>query len=144
MSGLSELSEQAVETFIRYWETAFNNRDYRDMAAHYTHDAVLVGTHLATLHGRPAIERFWRQASHGAHQVGLTRTVHADEVDHDGALGFVRGTVVITPAGETSATVVRYLTLWRRRADGLWRIAMDISSAGPHAQPPSPDVEMVG
>lgn len=135
MSGLKELTDDTVTRFIRYWETTFNTRNYRAMAGYYTHDALLIGTHLRTLHGRPAIEQFWQQASHGAHEAGLTRTVHVDAVDSDGGLGYVRGTVTVASGGDAPATVVRYVTLWKRRSDMLWRIAVDISSTGPAPHP---------
>ena len=131
MSGLRELTDQSVGRFIGYWEQAFNNQSYRAMARYYTHDAVLIGTHMDTLHGRPAIEQFWQSASHGAHQAGLTRRVYVEDVDRDNELGFVRGTVTVAPGTDIPAAVVRYFTLWKRRSDKLWRIAVDISSAGP-------------
>lgn len=135
MSGLTDMNDGTVEEFIRFWEAAFDSQHYRAMAGYYTQDAVLIGTHLDALHGQAAIEQFWRTASHGAHAAGLTRTVQVDEVGSEGGLAFVRGTVAMASTDHTPAAIVRYVTLWKRQPDMRWRIAVDISSAGPASRP---------
>jgi uncharacterized protein (TIGR02246 family) len=129
MSGLADLEGESVREFARYWETALNEADYRAMADYYTQDAQLIAHQTETVGGRAAIERFWRASSEGAKAAGVRRTVHLDDAGSDGGLGYLRGTVVLARAER--ATTVRYLTLWKREADGRWRIAVDISSPGP-------------
>ena len=129
MSGLADLEDETVGDFAHYWETVFNKGDYRAVAAYYTEDAQLIATQVETIEGRPAIERFWRTASEGANAAGVRRTVQVEDAGSDGGLGYLRGTVVLD-MGER-ATTVRYLTLWKREADGRWRIAVDISSPSP-------------
>ncbi|MEV4621120.1 DUF4440 domain-containing protein [Asanoa sp. NPDC049573] len=131
MSGLADLEAKTVRDFVRYWETVFNEGDYRAVAAYYTHDARLIGTEMETIEGRPAIERFWLRAAERATAAGVRRTVHVDDTGSDGDLGYLRGRVVVA-IGE-GVTTFRYLTLWRREADGRWRIAVDISSPGPRS-----------
>lgn len=129
MSGLTDLEGETVRDFVRYWEKAFNDGDYRAMAAYYTQDAQLIATQTETTGGRPAIERFWRAASEGANAAGMRRTVQVEDAGSDRELGYLRGVVALT-TGEQMA-MVRYLTLWKREADGRWRIAVDISSPSP-------------
>jgi uncharacterized protein (TIGR02246 family) len=131
MSGLADLEDQTVEDFAHYWETVFNDGDYRALAAYYTEDARLIATQLETVEGRAAIERFWRAGSEGANAAGVRRTVQVEDAGSDGELGYLRGTVVL--AINERATTVRYLTLWKREADGRWRIAVDISSPSPQS-----------
>jgi uncharacterized protein (TIGR02246 family) len=129
MSGLADLERETVREFARYWETAFNEGDYRAVADYYTQDAQLIADQTEAVGGRAAIARFWRAASEGANAAGVRRTVHVDDAGSDGGLGYLRGRVVLGRAERT--TTVRYLTLWKREADGRWRIAVDISSPGP-------------
>jgi len=129
MSGLADLEDETVGDFAHYWETVFNEGDYRAVAAYYTEDAQLIATQMETIEGRPAIEQFWQTASEGANAAGVRRTVQVEDAGSDGELGYLRGTVVLD-MGERAATV-RFLTLWKREADGRWRIAVDISSPSP-------------
>jgi uncharacterized protein (TIGR02246 family) len=132
MLGLTSLDNDAVQEFTRRWESMFNQGNYRAMAGHYAQDATLIATQQETVTGRPAIERFWQHACEHAETVQLKRTVHVEEVGSDGDLGYLRGTVVLAAGDRQAATTVRYLTLWKRQPDGAWRVAVDISSAGPH------------
>jgi ketosteroid isomerase-like protein len=129
MSGLADLEADTVRDFARYWEAAFNEGDYRAIAGYYTLGARLIAAQAETVGGHPAIERFWQDATERAKAAGVRRTVQADEAGSDGELGYLRGTVVLARAEQV--TTVRYLTLWKREADGRWRIAVDISSPSP-------------
>ena len=129
MSGLADLEADTVRNFARYWEAVFNEGAYRALARYYTPDARLIAAQAETVGGHPAIERFWQDATERAKAAGVRRTVQADEAGSDGDLGYLRGTVMLARAEQV--TTVRYLTLWKREADGRWRIAVDISSPSP-------------
>ena len=129
MSGLADLEADTVRDFARYWEAVFNEGDCRAIAGYYTLDARLIAAQAETVGGHPAIERFWQDATQRAKAAGVRRTVQADEAGSDGELGYLRGTVMLARAEQV--TTVRYLTLWKREADGRWRIAVDISSPSP-------------
>jgi ketosteroid isomerase-like protein len=129
MSGLADLEADTVRDFARYWEAVFNEGDYRAIADNYTLGGRLIADRAETVGGHPAIEHFWQDATERAKAAGVRRTVQADEAGSDGELGYLRGTVVLTRAEQV--TTVRYLTLWKREADGRWRIAVDISSPSP-------------
>jgi ketosteroid isomerase-like protein len=129
MSGLADLEADTVRDFARYWEAVFNDGDYRAIAGYYTLGGRLIADRAETVGGHPAIEHFWQDATERAKAAGVRRTVQADEAGSDGELGYLRGTVVLARAEQV--TTVRYLTLWKREADGRWRIAVDISSPSP-------------
>jgi ketosteroid isomerase-like protein len=129
MSGLANLEGDTVQDFARYWEAVFNEGDHHAIVGYYTPDARLIAAQAETVGGRPAIERFWLDATERAKAAGVRRTVQADEAGSDGDLGYLRGTVVLAQADQVST--VRYLTLWKRETDGRWRIAVDISSPSP-------------
>ena len=103
------------------------------MAAYYAEDARLVATQHPTVEGRAAIERFWRSACEGATASGITRRVYLDEVEASGDLGYMRGFVTLG-RGDAPDTTVRYVTVWKRRADGVWRLVEDISAPAPGAR----------
>jgi uncharacterized protein (TIGR02246 family) len=131
MSGLTTLQPRETHEFIRSWEEWFNEGDYETMAAFYAEDARLIATDAPTVNGRRAIAEFLRAAGEHTRAAGLLRTVHLDGVGSAGELGYMRGTVVLSRPGTPEATTVRYLTLWRRQADGEWRLIEDISSRAP-------------
>lgn len=131
MAGLSSLDLDELRDFPRHWERLFEDGDQRQIAAHYTPDAQLVATGLPTVVGRDAIENFWRLAIERAAAAGLRRTVRLDHVEKSGSLGYMRGFVEVRGPGVS--TVTRYVTVWRREPDGLWRLAVDISCNQPEA-----------
>lgn len=130
-AGLPDLDRRTAEHFIRAWERAFDEGDYRRMAAFYTRDARLIGTNMETVDGRHDIEAFWQTACEGGRAAGLRRVIDLDEVRVSGDLGYMRGTVFLSRAGSDVSTRVRYVTLWRREEDAVWRLSVDISSAAP-------------
>ncbi len=58
------------------------------------------------------------------------------EVAVSGDLGYTWGEYTVRPAGDTGAVIRsgKYLTVWRRQPDGLWKAIVDIGNSGP---PPS-------
>lgn len=115
-----------VLRFAKEWEDLFEAADAAGMAAAYAEDAMLVATATATVRGRAAIEAFWRQSCERARSISLVRTVHPEHTERDGALGYSRGEVRMhSPGG--GGPPVRYVTVWRRQQDGLWRCIVDIS-----------------
>jgi uncharacterized protein (TIGR02246 family) len=130
-AGLPDLGRATVDRFLRAWERAFDDGDYRRMAATYTADARLIATQMETIEGRDAIEAFWRSACAGARDAGVRRSVALDEVRASDDLGFMRGVVTLRLARGGAPTRVRYVTIWRRESDGMWRLSVDISTAAP-------------
>jgi uncharacterized protein (TIGR02246 family) len=130
-TGLPDLRHATVDRFLRDWQRAFDDGDYRRMAATYTADARLIATEMETIEGRDAIEAFWRAACAGARDAGVRRSVALDEVRASDDLGFMRGVVTLRFAHGGPPTRVRYVTIWRREPDGMWRLSVDISSVAP-------------
>jgi ketosteroid isomerase-like protein len=53
------------------------------------------------------------------------------EASADGSMGYTLGTSVATargPNGETKVRRGRYLTVWRRQADGSWKVVTDLGN----------------
>ena len=116
----------AVARFVRAWQDAFDRGDYEAMASAYSDDAVLRATGMPAVSGRDAIVQFWRTACEGAKHAGIRRTVHTDQYDSCGDLAYLQGTVTLN--ADSGATVVWYVTVWKRCSDSDWKIAADTST----------------
>jgi len=127
--SLASLEHQAVEQFTREFEALFNAGDAAGMASFYAEDAKLLAENADLVRGRGAIERFWRVAIDRARAANAVRTISLDEVTSSGDLGYALGTVVVRIPGRELTT--KYATIWRRDADGRWRLAVDSSSPNP-------------
>ncbi len=135
--GLTTFDADELRRFAKRWEALFDGADAANMAASYAADALLVATGTPTVHGRAAIEAFWRQSCERARSSGLVRTVHPQHAERDGALGYSRGEVRMELPG-SALRVVRYVTVWKQQADGIWRCAIDISTQDPDREQKEP------
>ncbi len=97
-------------------------------ASFYAEDAVLMPVAEPIVEGRAAILAEWR---HNNGIPGITnqgRTVAA-EVSIAGDLGYTRGTyeaAMLGPDGQPLLEQGKWVSVWKRDADGKWRIAVDI------------------
>ena len=111
--SLASLEFEEVEQFTRAFEALFNAGDAAGMASYYAEDARLLAEHADLVHGRGAIERFWREAISRARAVDALRTIRLDEVTSSGDLGYALGVVVVRiPSGPELTT--KYATIWQR------------------------------
>ena len=128
--SLASLEHEEVEQFTHEFEALFNAGDAAGMASYYAEDARLLAEHAPLVHGRDAIEPFWREAISRARVAAAVRTIRLDEVTSSGDLGYTLGAVVVRiPSGPELTT--KYATIWQRDADGRWRLAVDSSSPNP-------------
>lgn len=116
--------------------SALSAGDAEAAAAIYADDATLLAPAADVLHGRPAIERFWRTGVEtGIEQVELV----VIDLQQRGDIVFEVGRYALHVAPETGAPVVdrgRYLVVHRVEADGRWRRAAEMFS--PDTEPGSP------
>jgi uncharacterized protein (TIGR02246 family) len=132
--SLASLDTRTVERFTRDFEVLFNTGDASGMASYYTEDAQLLAENSDLVRGRRAIEQFWRIAIERARSANAIRTIRLREVTSSGDLGYVLGTVVVQiprDAGQERRLTTKYATIWRRDADGRWRLVVDSSSPNP-------------
>src|SRR5215216_6356798 len=125
MTALATLDKREVDRFARDFEDLFYRGDSAAMASYYAVDAKLMAQDEEIIEGRPAIERFFRTTCE------VERTIDVQEVEASCGLGYVRGVVTLRiPAAEGQATKItfKYVTLWRREAEGGWRLLVDISN----------------
>lgn len=127
LAGAREDIEAALATFA----TAFNNGDGAGVAVLYTDDAALLPPGEARVDGRAAIQAYWQ----GAIDAGLTDiALQAVEVEEDGDMAYEVGGFSLAAPGENGAKVTvtgKYIIVWKKGADGAWRLHRDIWNANP-------------
>ena len=96
------------------------------MAALYTEDAALFPPGTGRVDGKPQVEAFWKaHMDSGLGDVELTTVelVEAGEVATE--VGIVKATVPSDDGGRVPVTG-KFMVLWRKGADGTWRLHRDI------------------
>lgn len=89
----------------------------------YTEDAVLLESSAPPISGRAALLELARSMKPIA-----SATIQSDHIEGGGNLAYSYGIATWNsgrPPDATSTTRVRQILVWRREADGVWRIAME-------------------
>jgi uncharacterized protein (TIGR02246 family) len=116
--GPSDRSQ--IEASAETWRLAALRGDAQGMAAMYARDAVLLPPNAQPVRGRVGIEDWFADEP----RFEDLRTVRL-EVEGDGDLAYVWGTwsrVLMVGEGSSVPDRGKYLEIWRRREDGVWRI----------------------
>lgn len=101
------------------------------LAALYTEDAAVLPPGGSRVDGREAIGAFWQ----GAMDSGLRlEKLEVLEVIESGDQAVDVGLAYLTApdgSGGTSSLVAKYMVVWQRGADGVWRLQRDMWNADP-------------
>ena len=109
---------------------AISAKDADRTAAFYEDNAELLPVAEPAVAGRDAIRRKWSEfmgIPGFSNQASPTRV----DISTDGTLAYTRGTYETAMTGADGKPTVergKYLTVWRRQADGSWRIVQDMSN----------------
>jgi uncharacterized protein (TIGR02246 family) len=124
---------QTIEAGNAKFGEAVRQGDGAAMAALYTEDATLLPPDSGMIKGRDGIEAFWK----GALQMGIKESVLTTvDVSGDGDLAYEIGTFAlkIQPEGqEPIEQKGKYVVVWKKTADGVWKLHVDIWNSGPPA-----------
>ena len=116
----------AIEAANARFSEAFARGDARALAAMYTSDAIAFPPDSEMIRGNEAIGRFWKATRDGGVQSATLTTV---DVERNGDLACEVGNVSLTiqPAGkEATSAMAKYVVVWKRQADGSWKLHRDI------------------
>lgn len=133
-TGVHKLTRFDVESTLRFgheFEEAFYRGDHKALASVYAEDARLIAQGTAPVVGRKAIEEFWKSACKRARALGMKRAILHDELDRSGDLGYMRSRTLLeipTKQGKPLKITARAVTTWKREADGVWRMTVDLSN----------------
>jgi uncharacterized protein (TIGR02246 family) len=127
--------ERAVRSADSALSTAIEARDAERTASFYAEDALLMPIAEPTVAGRAAIQAEW------AHVFGIPGFMNGARLERvevsSGSLAYTRGTYETAMKAPNGSPVIergKWVTIWRRQADGNWRIAVDIANTD--APPP--------
>jgi len=122
------LREGELAAFVRDW----GGKDASRIAAHYTDDGNVMVPNSPTMAGKDAIGKTMKDALADPNWSLALQPVQV-EVSKGGDLGYTRGTYVLTatdPATKKSVTEKgRFVTIFRKEADGSWKAIQDMSNA---------------
>ena len=131
----------ADETAIRDMETAwvkeFAAKDLDKIVAHYADDGTVLLSNTPTMSGKDAIHAGLKEAIADPKFSLDLKTVKVD-VSKDG-LAYSQGTYSVTTTDAKTKKVMaekgRYIEVYKKQADGAWKVVEDINSPEAPAVP---------
>ena len=119
-------AREAIEADGKAFADGINNKDAASIAKLYTDDASVFPPGAPRQDGRDAVQAFWQAAiDMGLADAALT-TVEVEEL---GDTATEVGTITATLPGEggsRTALTGKFIVLWKKGADGTWRLHRDI------------------
>jgi uncharacterized protein (TIGR02246 family) len=123
----SAAMRRAIEESHRTYAAAMKRGDAKALASHFTADAILLPQNAGMQRGRDAIQAWfasWLPVTvvHAFEATSMEVTVVGDTAYEVGAYK-----MELTPQGSPRiSSVGKYLMVWKRTSDGVWRILRDM------------------
>ena len=135
-AGCAKTVDTAAETQAlldtdRAWgQAASSGKNIDSVIAVWTEDAVVVSPGQPTYSGKAAIRQMvsTSMSTPGFH---ISWTPQKAAISKSGDMGYTTGTNEVTvpdPTGKLTTNKGRYLSVWRKDADGKWRCVQDFAS----------------
>jgi uncharacterized protein (TIGR02246 family) len=122
------LRDGEVAAFVKDW----GGKDTDRIAAHYTDDGNVMIPNSPMMTGKDAIGKALKEAMADPNWSLALQPVQV-EVSRSGDLGYTRGTYMLTATDPASKKAVtekgRFVTIFRKQADGSWKAVQDINNA---------------
>ena len=119
-------TRESIEAIGKTMCERFNAGDAPGVAALYASDAALMPPGVARIDGRDGIQQYWQ----GMLDAGVgDLSLKILEVEEAGDSAVDVGVISATAPGDGDDRVAltgKYIVLWRRDADGNWRLNRDI------------------
>ena len=124
-----EVSETEIRNAERALEAALESPDPTAWVYMYTEDAMFVGPGAPAVQGREALLEMAR-----AMRPLSSVSIQALRTEGSGNLAYAYGLaswVSGRPANAGASVNMRFVIVWRKEADGQWRVAQEILNAAP-------------
>lgn len=125
--GQGSDAAEAVSAADKELQRAVAERNLEQVISFYADDAVLLPAAEPMITGKAAIREEWQEIL-GIPDFENISTLKRLDVSSSGDLAYTVGTYVTTMAGEHGEEVVepgKWVSIWKRQADGQWRIVVD-------------------
>lgn len=136
---LSAEELEAVKAVGRAYQDAINAEDVNGIVAAFASDGISLPPGWEPLRGRDAIRRFWEGQVTGVDGTGSSTTL---AIHGENSLAYDAGTYTYTytdTAGITQTRHGKFLGVYRKQADGAWKLAADMWNFTPQPTPPTRD-----
>lgn len=133
--GVAALRDSVMQA-DRDFATAFRSRRVEGWVSWFDTAGVQVDPGGTLPRGHDEIRAYMTKAFDDTAAVLAWRPTMA-ELSNDGSMGYTIGEYDFYVRGRDSARTAssgQYLTVWRRQADGSWKVLADIGSPRPHQQ----------
>ena len=119
-----------IDAALAQYAAAFNRGDAGAVAALYTEDAALLPPGEVRVDGRAGIDVYWQSLINAG--IGDIR-ITAVEVEAAGNFAYEVGAFSLSVPGEGGPITVhgKHIVVWKRGADGVWRLHRDIWNGDP-------------
>jgi uncharacterized protein (TIGR02246 family) len=122
---------QAIEQVNAQIMAAFKAGDAAPISSHYSDTAKMLPPDTTEIAGREAIQEMWQSwLDDGLKDL----TLEASEVESSGDLAYEIGSFSLQAPAENDTMMTatgNYVVVWKRRADGNWRLHVDTWNDAP-------------
>jgi ketosteroid isomerase-like protein len=136
-AGLSEADRAAIMAQRATFVQALNAGDAAKAVEIFAPDAAVLMGNAPAIHGKAAIEEFYA----GLPPLGDFK-VFGEQFESGGDLVAIRGAQSVNrmPPGATVAVADtgKYVEIWKKQADGTWKLLWDIGNSDRAPVPPPP------
>lgn len=129
--------EAAIRALIKEWSAAALAKDAEKFVSFYAEDAVLMLEDAPDMRGMAAL----REGAGGMMQdPHFALSFEADNVvvARSGDLAYETGSYILTTSAPEGGPVTEngyYVVVWRKQADGGWKVAVDVPVSDPPEEP---------
>ncbi len=129
---------KAIRDVETAWNQSFASKDLDKMVSFFSGDASILYSHLPVITGVSAIKDAYKPYF-ADKNFSLSWVPDKAEVAKSGDLGYTQGAYTMTVTDPKTKKVLtakgKYVTIYRKQADGSWKVAADISNEN---APPAP------
>ena len=107
------------------WAASLAAKNTEKFTSYFTADATVMAPHLPILVGIADVRR-WATGSMAIPGFSVTWQATSAEVAASGDIGYTLGTFVFQatmPDGSTLTDPGKYTTIWKKQADGSWKVS---------------------
>lgn len=137
--GPPSADEQAIRAANASWAQFAAARNLEGTLSFYADDAVLLWPDAPPAAGKQAVRAAWIELFKDP-AYSLSWRIEELVVSRSGDLAYARGSYdsTYTAAGHAVREHGKFLVIWKKQANGVWRVALDTDNADAPAKPIKP------